>query len=125
MKAFLYILIAINQWNASSNTSDFDILFDERFSINKHTSSTCKVAKYHLRNIAHIRRHLDDFSLKTVVHALVMIRLDYCNSVLYGLPPYQTARLQHVQNAAVWLFSKTQKLDHVASTLLSLHWWPL
>ena len=61
--------------HASSHTSNLGVLFDETFSFNKHISPTFKVAYYHLRNIARIRRHLDDFSLKTVVHALVMSRL--------------------------------------------------
>ena len=77
--------------HASSHTSNLSVLFDERFSFDKHISSTCKVAYYHLRNIAHKRRHLDDFCLKTVVYALVMSRLHYCNSVLYGLPSCQIA----------------------------------
>ena len=83
------------------------------------------MAYYHLRNIARIRRHVDDFCLKTVVQALVMSHLDYCNSVLYGLPSYQIARLQHVQNAAALLISKTQRSDHIMPALFSLHWLPI
>ena len=110
---------------ASSHTSYLGVLFDEGFSFNKHISSTCKVAYYHLRNISRIRRHLDDFCLKTVVQALVMSRVDYCNSLLYGLPSYQIARLQHVQNAAARLISKTQRSDHITPVLFSLHWLPI
>ena len=58
------------------------------------------------------------FCHKTVVHALVMPRLDYCNSVRYGLSSYQIARLQHVQNAVARLISKTQKFDHITPILL-------
>ena len=104
---FNSIFVSDELIHASSHTSNLGVLFDERFSFNKHISSTCKVAYYHLRNIARIRRHLDDFCLKIVVQALVMSRLDYCNSVLYGLPSYQISRLQHVQNAAARLISKT------------------
>ena len=54
--------------------SNLDVLFDERlnFSSNKHILSTCKVSYYHLRCTAHIKRHLDDFSLKTAVHTFVL-----------------------------------------------------
>ena len=88
---------------ASSHISNLGMLFQKRFSFNKHISSSCKVAYYNLTNFAHIRRHLDDFNLETVVHDLVKSCLDYRNYVLYGLPSYQIARLQHVQNAAVSL----------------------
>ena len=111
--------------HASSHTSNLGVLFDERFSFNKHISSRCKVSYYHLRNIAHIRRYLDDFCLETVVQAHVMFRLDYCNSVLYGLPSYQIARFQHVQNAAARLISRTQRPNHITPILFSLHWLPI
>ena len=109
----------------SSHVSNLGVVFDEGFLFDKHISSTCKAAFYHLRNIAHIRRYLGDSCLKTVVHALVMSRLDYCNSVLYGLPSYQITRLQHVQNAAARLTMRIQKFDHITPILISLHWLPI
>ena len=36
----------------SSHVSNLGVLFDEGFSFDKHISSTCKAAFYHLRNIA-------------------------------------------------------------------------
>ena len=78
--------------HASSHTSNLSVLFDERFSFNKHISSTCKVAYYHLRNIAHKRRHLDDFCLKTVVYALVCPV--YTIVTLFSMV-YHPAKLQH------------------------------
>jgi len=37
---------------------------------------------------------------KTLVHAFIFSRLDYCNSVLYGVADKLLQRLQSVQNAA-------------------------
>ena len=119
------IIVSDELIHASSYISNLGVLFVERLSFDKHISSTCKVAHYHLRNIAHTRRHLDDFCLKTVVHALVMSRRAYCSSVLYGLPSYQIARLQHVQTAAARLISKTQKFDYITAILLFLHWFAI
>ena len=39
-----------------------------------------------LRDIGKIRKYLDEGSTETLVHAFVSSRLDYCNSLLYGLP---------------------------------------
>ena len=36
----------------------------------------------------------------TLVHSFISTRLDYCNSVLYGIADNQLQRLQSVQNAA-------------------------
>ena len=49
------ILVSDELIHASSHTSNFGVIFDERLSFNKHISATCKVAYYHLRNIAHTK----------------------------------------------------------------------
>jgi len=42
-------------------------------------------------------------AVKTVVHAFISSRLDYCNSLLYGISDILLRRLQAVQNAAARL----------------------
>ena len=61
----------------------------------------------------------------TLVHALVISRLDYCNSVLYGLPAYQIAKLQRVQNAAAILVYMVPKFAHISPYLMEIHWLPI
>ena len=62
----------------------------------------------------------------TVVHALISSRVDYCNSVLYGMCEAHLHPLQSVQNAAVRLITGKRKFDHIASTMRDdLHWLPL
>jgi len=56
-----------------------------------------------LRHLRLIYRILSPLTLKTVVVALVLSRLDYANSVLIGLPAYLVKRLQSVLNAAAGL----------------------
>jgi len=48
-------------------------------------------------------------------------RLDYCNSVLYGIADNQLQWLQSVQNAAARLVTGTWT-EHIAPVLQSLHW---
>ena len=64
-------------------------------------------------------------STKTLVHVLVMSRLDHCNSLLYGLHDYLIQRLQYVMNAAAKEITCKQKLDHVTPLLIELHWLPI
>ena len=60
-----------------------------------------------------------------VVHAFVISKLDYCNSLLYGLLNFLTAKLKSVQNSAARLVCMTRKFDHITPSLIDLHWLPI
>jgi hypothetical protein len=65
-------------------------------------NSVCKCTFFHLL-IGRIRKYLDVRSVKLLVHALVLSRIDYANSLLFGLPKSLLVKLQRVQNAAARL----------------------
>ncbi len=86
-----------------------------------------------LYNICQIRKFLSLESTKTLVHAFLSSHLDYSNSLLFGLPKYQTDRLKNVLNAAQLIF-KIPKFDHIfhcigltqfqiSQRALSVHMW--
>ena len=60
-----------------------------------------------------------------MVHALVINRIDYCNSLLYGIPQTPLVKLKRVQNAAAHLICKVSRFDHITPVLFSLHWLPV
>jgi hypothetical protein len=61
----------------------------------------------------------------SLIQALVISRLDYCNSLLAGLPACAIKPLQLIQNAATRLVFNLPKFSHVTPLLRSLHWLPV
>jgi len=54
-----------------------------------------------------------------------MSRLDYCNSVLAGLPQSTLQPLQRVQNSAARLICDVPYHEHITPHLRELHWLPV
>ena len=71
--------------------------------MNSHVNNTWSNAFYYLYNIRRIRKYLSRRSSETLIHVFVSSRVDYCNTLLYGLPAYQLNKLQRVQNATARL----------------------
>jgi len=55
----------------------------------------------------------------------ISCRLDYCNSLLYGINDGLLRRLQSVQNAAARLVTGASRRDHITPVLRRLHWLPV
>ena len=64
-------------------------------------------------------------AVKTVVYAFISSRLDYCNSLLFGISDNLLRRLRAVQNAAARLVTGTRRREHITPVLRQLHWLPV
>ena len=93
--------------------------------IEKRVTAVCKAGFYHLRNIARVRKHLSFESNQVLIHAFVTSKLDYCNSLYYGLPDFLIKKPQYVQNSAARLLTGSCKYDHVIHILKELHRLPV
>ena len=100
---------------ASPRARNIGVLFDESLSMVPQVTATCKSAFYHLRKQL-------TFAAQVLVQALVTSKLDYCNSLLYGLPKNVIKQLQRVQNAAARVVTLSPKFCHITPVLANLHW---
>ncbi|KAI5613119.1 hypothetical protein C0J50_11479, partial [Silurus asotus] len=68
-------------------------------------------------NIQKIRPFLSTQAVQVLVQSLVISRLDYCNSLLAGLPLNAIRPLQTIQNAAARLVFNQPKFSHTTPLL--------
>ena len=109
----------------SENARNLGVFFDQCMKMDKHISKVCQATYYQLRNISAIRSLLTRSAAESLIHSLVTSRIDFCNSLLVGLPSAMLNRLQGVQNAAARLLTGTKKYDHITPILTELHWLPI
>ena len=88
----------------------------------KHIKNLSSLLSHQLRNIQDIRGKLDFEAAKTVAQALILSKLDYCNSLLVRTPECHLSHLQHIQNMACRLVCNLRKYDHVTASINSLYW---
>ena len=99
---------------------DLGVTLDSHLTMSAHASSMCRSAYCFLRQLRPVVRSLTEDEAKTVVHAFISMRLDYCNSLLCKISDTLLRRLQSVQNAAARVITRTPKRQRVAFKLAVL-----
>ena len=100
-------------------------MIDDQLTFNVRVALIARSCRYALYNIRRIRPYLTQQATQLLVQALVISRIDYCNSLLAGLPACTFKPLQMIQNAAARLVFNLPKTAHVTPLLISLHWLPV
>ena len=101
------------------------VIMDNCFCMEQHVKKICSEANYHLRNISKIRKYLTQDCAQILIHAFISSKLDYCNSLLYGIPKYLVCRLQRVQNTAACIVTLTRTYDSITAIMFKPHWLPV
>ena len=70
------------------------LICDKIVTFRSHISAVCSLCFYHMRDLRRIHRHLDPDSAKLLAAALVSSRLNYCNSLSYGIADIDLTRVQ-------------------------------
>ena len=101
------------------------VFIDDELSMRKQIISVVTKCNYQLRVLWSIRRFINIEAAKTLATCLILSRIDYCNSLYFGLPDVLLDKLQKVQNAAARFVFKMKKSDHITNALRRLHWLPV
>ena len=73
---------------------DLGVVIDSELSLSAHVTAVCRSGYNQLRQLRPVVRSLSMNATKTLVQAFISCRLDYCNSLLYGISDGLLQRLQ-------------------------------
>ncbi|KAK3508631.1 hypothetical protein QTP70_000917 [Hemibagrus guttatus] len=109
----------------SATAHNLGVTMDNQLSFSSHVTNVTRSCRFLLYNIRRIRPFLSTQATQVLVQSLVISRLDYCSSLLAGLPLNAIRPLQMIQNAATRLVFNLPKFSHTTPLLRSLHWLPV
>ena len=101
------------------------VLLDSELYMKQYISKIASTCSYHQKRLSQIYSSISRETVIQLVMFLVMSRIDYCNSVLAGLPASTLSPLQRVQNSAARLVLGLSRQSHITPALQQLHWLPV
>ena len=124
----LHISIKVGDQDISPSEEppkNLGVIFDSTCSLKDHVSNVCRSINFNLYSIGKIRKYLDRPTVEKLVNAIITSRLDYCNSLMFGIPKELISQLQKRQNHAARVITKWRKYNHITPVLVDLHWLPM
>ena len=85
----------------SENVNYLVVKFDQLLTFESHINSVVSSSYYELKKISSVRKLLSLPQCEQLIHSFISSKLDYANSLYFGLPKYLIQKLQRVQNAAM------------------------
>ena len=107
------------------SVTNLGFTLDCLFTMNAHVSNIALTCYFELRRLASIRRFLTSTATATLVSAFVLLRIDYCNSLLIVSPHDVTSHLQWILHYADRVILHLLKSSSITTHLKSLHFLPV
>ena len=98
------------------------VMFYNGLTMKQQVDRICQTAYFEIRRIGSVRQFFTTEATKILVSSLVLSRLDYCSSLLAGIPKKIVNKVQRVMNCAARLVCKAHKREHVSPLPVDLHW---
>ena len=108
-------IVCLSRTKAVTSARNLGVVIDSRFIMSDHVSAVCRAGYYRLRQLRPTVKSLPIDAAKTLIQALILNRLDYCNAALVGITDTLLRKLQSVQNAAARLLTRTRLTTHFPS----------
>ena len=114
----LTVTVGDTEISSSDKARNLGVIFDSFMNLEPHITQVCRVAYMHLSNVRKIRNMLTDEAASQLIHAFITSRIDYCNSILYGMPDSILSDLQRIQNTAARILTKCGDRNYPSINLL-------
>ena len=101
------------------------LVFDSTCCLADHMNKVCQNVRYKLYPIGKNRKNLDKPTTEKYEFCKVTPRLDYCNSLLYGISGHLVPQLQRCQNNTARIVPLRRKYDNITPFLKELPWLPV
>ena len=119
------INVAGSSLHLVDNVKSLGVYTDSNLSMDVQVSAVCRSCNFHIRAFRPIRPDLLADLAKIFSCRIVGSRLDYCNSLLYGISAKNLKTLQRVQNNLPRITLMTPRRSSAEPLLRSLHWLPV
>lgn len=119
------ISVLSTQIRVAESARNLGVVFDAQLSLSSHVAALCRAGYFHLRQLRPSVRSMTTAAANTAVQAFICCRIDYCNSMLYGVSDGLLRKVQSIQNAAARLVTGARRRDHITPVLRQLHWLPV
>ena len=110
--------------SSSTTLKLLGVTFDSQLSFKQHAISVIKSCNHLIWAIRHIRPFLSVDTTSALARSMVLSRLDYCNSLLYGTSASLIHSLQRTQTNLAKLVLLNPSLNS-SECLRQLHWLPI
>lgn len=108
-----------------SNVKNLGFVLDSDLKVDRQINAVVRSCFFNLRLLAKTKPFLSSSDFERAITSIVFSRMDYCNSLYYGVEARALMRLQKIQNAAAKMIKSAKKYDSVTPLLISLKWLPV
>ena len=106
----------------SESVRNLGIFWDSELKNIIHFNKLTSTLYLTIKNISKVQHLLDTETCKMLMQALVLSKLDYCNSTFAGSTKYNIQKLQCIQNMACRVVHNLCKHDRISLPMCNLHW---
>ena len=83
--------------NRSGTIKYLGAWLDQELKMKQHIVNKCRTVMLNIQRIKHLRPLLTEDITQVLVLGLVILHIDYCNSLFVGLPETDISKLQRIQ----------------------------